>query len=345
MKSNLNKFVIYPEDKLIDCLKKIETNGFGELIVINSKFKLLGSISDGDIRRSLLSNKPLVKNIKSIFNKNPVFLKNTKKNFKAKSFLMSSHINLLPIVDNQMKILKILSKKDFDLTDKKNKNSIVIMAGGKGLRMKPFTNIFPKALLPYKNSTIIEEIINKFMSENFNKIVIPTGFKSNLLIKHLRNEGYHNIKFSRESKPLGTIGGLKLVEKELTQSFFLTNCDTYINTNFVDLLNFHENNKNKITVVSAIQEQKIDFGVCDLDKHKNLKQIIEKPVYKRLINTGLYVLNKNILKNIPKNKHLNTTDLINQCLKKNLKIGVYPIAFEDWKDVGNWGDYNKNISG
>ena len=345
MKSILSKFVIYPEDRLIDCLKKIEINGSGELIVINTKLKLLGSISDGDIRRSLLSKKPIVKNIKNIFNKKPIFFRNIKNDLKAKSFLMSKNISLLPIVNNKMKIVKILSKKDFELTHKKNKNSVVIMAGGKGLRMKPFTNIFPKALLPYKDSTIIEVIIDKFISENFNKIVIPTGFKSNLLIKHLKNEGYTNIKFSKESKPLGTIGGLKLVEQDLSQSFFLTNCDTYINANFTDLLNFHENNKNKITVVSAIQEQKIDFGICDLDRNKNLKKIIEKPTFKRLLNTGLYVLNKSILKNIPKNKYFNTTDLINQCLKKKHKIGIYPIALEDWRDVGNWGDYNKNQSG
>ena len=262
MKSILDKFIIYPQDSLLDCLKKIEANGCGELIVINIKFKLLGSISDGDIRRSLLFKKPLIQNIKNVFNKKPIYLKDSKNYGKAKPLLINNNINLLPIVNSQMKIIKILSRKDFNLKNKKNKISVVIMAGGKGLRMKPFTNIFPKALLPYKNSTIIEEIIDKFMSENYNKIIIPTGFKSNLLIKHLKSKGYSNIKFSKESKPLGTIGGLKLVERDLSNSFFLSNCDTYINTNLEDLLNFHENNKNKITIVSAIHEQKIDFGIC-----------------------------------------------------------------------------------
>tara|TARA_B100000787_G_scaffold167862_1_gene155426 strand:- start:19816 stop:20844 length:1029 start_codon:yes stop_codon:yes gene_type:complete len=338
----LEKFIIYPENKLIDCLKKIDSNGFGELLVVNSKFKLLGSISDGDIRRSLLLKKSLTDNIKNIFNKKPVFLTNIKNIFKARSLLINNNINLLPVVNSHMQIIKVLSIRDFNLTNKNN-NSVVIMAGGQGLRMKPFTNIFPKALLPFKNSTIIEVIIDKFMSENFNTIVIPTGFKSNVLIKHIKNEGYKNIKFSKELKPLGTIGGLKLVEKELSRSFFLTNCDTYINANFTDLLNFHERNKNEITITCAIQEQKLEFGVCDLDKHKNLKKIIEKPTYKRLVNTGLYVLNKNILKYVPKNKYFNTTDLINKCLTNKKKVGIYPITFDDWKDVGNWGDYKKNL--
>ena len=343
MKINIEKFVAYPNNQLIECLEKIEKNGNGELIIIDNNFKLLGSISDGDIRRALLGRNLLKNNIKKIYNKKPIFLSIDKNSSELKRIFEKKQINLLPLINSKNKIIKIHSKKDLNKTDKDNNNSVVIMAGGKGLRMKPFTNVFPKALLPFRKSTIIEEIINKFYSENFKKIFIPTGFKSQVLTKHLKDEGYKKIKFSKENKPLGTIGGLKNIEKSLSSTIILTNCDTFIDINYYDLINFHRKNKNSITIVSGIFNQKIDFGVCEINKRNLVKKIIEKPTEKKLINTGFYVFDKKVLKLIPKNKFYNTTDLINNSIKKKMKIGVYPISIEKWKDVGNWLDYNKNI--
>lgn len=343
MKADFEKFIAYPNNKIIECLEKIEKNGNGELIIINSYHKLLGSISDGDIRRALLGKNLLKNNIKKIYNKKPIFLNLDKNITELRKIFEKKQINILPLINSKKKVLKIYSKKDLDKSDKDNNNSIVIMAGGKGLRMKPFTNVFPKALLPFKKSTIIEEIINKFYTENFKKIFIPTGFKSQVLTKHLKDEGYKNIVFSKENKPLGTIGGLKNIENELSTTIILTNCDTFIDTNYYDLINFHRKNKNLITIVSGILNQKIDFGVCEIDKRNLVKKIVEKPTEKKLINTGFYVFDKKVFKLIPKNKFYNSTDLINKCIKKKMKIGVYPISIEKWKDVGNWLDYNKNI--
>ncbi len=343
MKINFEKFIAYPNNRLIECLEKIEKNGTGELIIVSSDYKLLGSISDGDIRRALLGKNLLKNSIKKIYNRKPIFINFDKNKLEIKKILEKKQINLLPLVNSKNKIQKIHSKKDLDKKEKDNINSIVIMAGGKGLRMKPFTNIFPKALLPFKNSTIIEEIINKFYSENFKKIFISTGFKSQVLTKHLKDEGYKNIKYSKENEPLGTIGGVKYIEKDLSSTIILTNCDTYIDTNYDDLINFHKKNKNLITIVSGIYNQKIDFGVCEINKNNLVKRIVEKPTEKKLINTGFYVLDKKVFKMIPRNKYYNSTDLINKCIKTKMKIGVYPISIEKWKDVGNWLDYNKNI--
>ena len=218
------------------------------------------------------------------------------------------------------------------------------MAGGKGLRMKPFTNFFPKAMLPYNNSTIIEEIIKKFKEENFNNFFITTGFKSKILTKYFSTKKNKNIFFSKEKKPLGTIGGIKKIEKKISDVFLITNCDTVIDLNFKNLIDFHIHNKNLITIVTAISRKKINYGVCKINKNNILKSIQEKPDFNLLINTGFYVMSKKILKRIPTNKYFDSTDLINQCIKRNLKIGVYPIDISKWKDVGNWEDYNKVLN-
>ena len=334
---------VTPDDTMKFCLEKINNTGSGTLLVLNKYKKLIGTLSDGDIRRALLKNENLENNIKKYYYKKPYkVLKELNKN-AVLEILTKKGISIIPLVNQKNEVIKIYSKKNI-LSDNFYPNSVIIMAGGKGLRMRPFTNLFPKAMLPFNNSTIIEEIIKKFKKENFNEIFITTGFKSNILKKHFSSKKYKNIIFSRENSPLGTIGGIKKIEKKISDVFFITNCDTFVDLNYKNLIDFHNHNKNLITIVAAISRKKINYGVCKINKDNNLKNIEEKPSFNFLINTGFYVMSKKIFKGIPINKYFDSTDLINKCIKKKLKIGIYPIGMSKWKDVGNWEDYNKVIN-
>jgi dTDP-glucose pyrophosphorylase len=322
------------------CLELINDSGENTLLVVDKKKKLIGTLSDGDIRRAILKNFDLKNNIKKYYHKKPYKIFKELNKSEILDILIKKQISIIPLVDNENKIIKVYSKKNF-LNNNIYSNSIIIMAGGKGLRMKPFTNLLPKAMLPFNNSTIIEEIIRKFKKEYFNNFFITTGFKSNILKKYLLSKKYKDIKFSKEKNPLGTIGGIKKIEKEISDVFLLTNCDTLIDLDYKNLIDFHNQNKNFITIVSALYKKKINYGVCRTNKNDDLKTIEEKPDLNFLINTGFYVMNKKILKKIPRDKYFDATDLIKKCIKNKFKIGMYPIDMSKWTDVGNWEDYKK----
>jgi dTDP-glucose pyrophosphorylase len=339
------KFLINENSTIKDCIKKINLNGTGSLFVIknNNKPQLLGTITDGDIRRFMLKNQEINTIIKDVYNKKPIILREEPNSKVLKKIFEENNIKIIARVDQNEKILEIFTIKDYRLKNAK-KTSIFIMAGGKGLRMKPFTNLFPKALLPFKNSSIIEEIIKFFKHNGFEKIYITTGFKSNVLKDHLLKNKYKNIYFFKEKKPLGTIGGLSKIKNKITENFILTNCDTYIDVNIKDILKFHEINKNYITIVCSKINYTFDYGICKTDNKGILKNIEEKPTYHHLINTGFYILKKNCLNFIPKNKYFNATDLINLCLLKKKRVKIYSIEKNQWQDVGNWENYYKNIN-
>jgi len=340
MQYEVDSLSVTPNNSIKSCLELINNIGQNTLLVIGKKKKLIGTLSDGDIRRAILKNINLDDNIKKYYHKKPYKVYKELDKNQILDILIKKQISIIPLVNKDNKIIKIYSKKNF-LNENVYSNSVIIMAGGKGLRMKPFTNLFPKAMLPFNNSTVIEEIINKFKKEHFKNFFITTGFKSNILKKYFSSKKYKDIKFSVEKKPLGTIGGVKKIEKEISNVFFLTNCDTLIDLDYKNLIDFHNQNKNSITILSAIYKKKINYGVCRTNKNYNLISIEEKPDLKFLINTGFYVMSKNVLKKIPNDKYFDTTDLIKNCIKRKIKIGMYPIDISKWIDVGNWEDYKK----
>ena len=254
MQYEIDSLFVTPNVSIRSCLTLINNIGQNTLLVIGKQKKLVGTISDGDIRRAILKNVNLDDDIKKHYHKKPYKVYKELHKNEILGILLKKQISIIPLVNKENKIIKVYSKKFF-LNENIYSNSVIIMAGGKGLRMKPFTNLFPKAMLPFNNSTVIEEIINKFKKNYFNNFFITTGFKSNILKKHFLSKKYKNIKFSQEKKPLGTIGGIKKIEKEISDIFFLTNCDTFIDLDYKNLIDFHNKNKNSITIISAIYKK------------------------------------------------------------------------------------------
>ena len=344
---NLNNFLIDEEASIKVCLKKIDDLGYGSLIVVNHKKKFLGVITEGDLRRAILEKNNIENSIKYLCNKKAKYFKDKVDNNLAKNFLLENSINMAPVINDKKEVKHIFFLKDL-LKKKKINNfneAVIIMAGGKGLRMKPFTNVFPKALLPFRQSTIIEEIIDKFEQEGFENFFVTTGFKSGNLVDYLSSKiNIKKIKFFEEKKPLGTIGGIKNFQNKLTKNFFLINCDTYLNLNFKKILDFHLSQKNFLTIIAAFDSFELEYGICNVKQNGELANIEEKPKYEILINTGSYLLNKDCLKYIKKGTFFNTTDLIKKLIINKKKVSVFPIMKNQWKDVGNWKDYNSSFS-
>ncbi len=338
----MKNIIIQKNCSILETLEKLQKSQLKCLMVVDNQNTLLGTINDGDIRRAILKNAKLNYKIIKYYKKKCFYIKKDQiplTNLREK--FRTLDINLIPVVGKNKKVVDYISRiSTKKQTIKKNnkKYEIVIMAGGLGTRLKPYTNILPKPLLPYKNKTIIENVINNFLKYNINKFIISINYK-NILIKSFFKElkPNYNVSYLEEKIPLGTAGVLhKLNNKK--KIFVVSNCDVVIDLDFNDLMKDHKQSKSDITLVTSIQNSRIPYGVCKI-KNDKLENIIEKPEQNYLANAGLYVVNSKIFKLIKKNENLSFVDLIKRAMGKKYKINVYPIHNKSWVDLGQSIDF------
>ena len=335
----LSKYIINDEAKIKDCLKKMQENRQKCVIIVDDQKQLKGTFSDGDARRLMLKNFNLNYKVKNNYNKkNFSFIK--KENYsirKIKNLFLQKNLMLIPIVDSKKKVIDVETWSNFfnkNISRDAKKTTIVVTAGGKGTRLIPYTSILPKPLIPINNIPMIEYVIRNFKKYNYVNFVITVNYKSNL-IKTYFQEKYSNftIDYVEEKKPLGTAGGLKNINN-LSEDFFLINCDTLIDINYDKLLKTHKIKKSDLTIVTCKIKTKSSYGICVVDKKNKLVNFKEKPEKDNLINTGFYVLNKKILQLINKNKYCDFDEIIMKCMKKNFNVQTYEINKNKWKDLG-----------
>ena len=326
-------------------MQRQQANTIKCLIVIDKKDNFIGTLSDGDIRNAILKNKKLNNKIDSFVNrKSCFFYENNYQINELKKILRNKDFPYIPIINSKKKLVNIIDSKSFGgkIIGKTIDLPVVIMAGGKGTRLQPSTYILPKPLIPIQGKAIIEHIIVEFKKYGIQKYYVSLNYKSTLIKAFFSELDLDcKIKFLNENKPLGTAGSLKLLEKNKIESFIVINCDTIIKTDFNEFLKFHKKNKNDISVIGSINRLAIPYGVCEIGKNQKLKKIEEKPKIDFLANTGCYLINKKILKLIPKNKYYDFTDLITSAIKKRYKVGLYPIDKNEWIDVGNLDHINR----
>jgi len=271
------KNIVFENINIKSAMNRLQTTAKRCLVVVDKKNILLGTISDGDIRRSLLKGASLNSAIKNIYNKKPFFI--YEKNFK--SFNYKNKINLLdliPVTNTKKKIIKIIYKNKILNIEKHNelKNiPVVIMAGGQGTRMVPFTKILPKPLLPMKDTTVIENIFQRFINYGCKNFYLTVNYKAKLLQTYIEETKPSKIKlkFIKEKKALGTAGGLYFFRKKFKKDFFLCNCDTLIDADYSHIYDFHIKNNFDITLIAAMKNVLLPYGVCMLDKNHNLIKV------------------------------------------------------------------------
>lgn len=348
LNSTYQYYFIDQNDKINNALSYLNKNKDKCLVVTDKKNKLIGTLTDGDIRRSILKGVSFKHSIKNIINKKPFFIK-LKKSQKNKEINITKNVfknySVVPVVDRNKILIKLITSKLSSYRGKKGikifsqEIPVVIMAGGEGKRLLPHTAILPKPLIPYNGKSMTEHIINNFEDYGFKKFILTVQYKSKLMEAYFSNIfKKKKINFIFEKKPLGTAGSLKKLEKKL-DCFFVINCDTLINCDYISLLNFHKENKNDLTLVASRKVEKLKYGSCEIAKNGNLKKIKEKPEVSFLANTGCYLFNSKILKLIKKNEKLDMNTFIERVISKKYKISVFPIQESEWLDLGTWNKF------
>ncbi len=330
--------------KIIDGIKKLDSAGEKILLITNHQ-KLVGIVTDGDIRRWILKNGDLEANIAELMHKCPRTVK-IGETQKAKKLMQDCLIEAVPVVDNDNILVDIIFWRDLIGSSRKKYENIhipvVIMAGGKGTRLHPYTNVLPKPLIPIGNMTILEHIIKSFQKNGCNNFWLTLNYKKDLIKAYFDNkEKDYQINYVEEKEFQGTCGSIRLLESEMENTFFVSNCDVLLDIDYGELLRFHRESKNEITVVTALRHIQMPYGVMELEDGGYIRKIIEKPEMSYNVNTGIYVMEPTIMNDIPHEGIFHMTDLMNKLIESQRRIGAFPVTEQVWKDMGEFGEMQK----
>jgi len=333
-----------------NAMKQMDITGRKILFVIDKENRLFGTITDGDIRRWILIDGDLNERVEKICNRTPICVKKDISKRELRKKILETGLGALPIIDSEGRIINIFFLNDLIkeelITGKKKADlnvPVVIMAGGQGNRLEPFTKILPKALIPICDKPAVQVIMDNFLQYISGDFYLVLGHKSEMIKSYFNTIAInYQINYLHEGiKPLGTVGGLQLIPKKFAQTFFLCNCDTIVKAKYDDIFTFHKQNEFDITIIGSMQHFMVPYGVMKINAGGELKEIEEKPEYSFLVNTGMYIIEKRVLQYIPKNRCFHIIDLIKRIKKNKHKIGVYPVSEKSWFDVGQWESYKE----
>lgn len=335
----LDKYTISGKATIKDALKKInDISGEAQMLfVLSEKGKVVATLSDGDIRRGLLSGHELFESINSIMHREFQYLVKNNLNIRLIPKYREMGIQVLPILNEDGFLYKILN-----LTKQRSLLPIdaVIMAGGKGERLRPMTEKTPKPLLPVGDKAIIDHNVDRLIQYGIEHISVTTNYLAEQIESHYaqpRNEV--QIQCIREPKFLGTAGAIRFVPKFYNDVVLLMNSDLFTDIDFEDMYLHFIGNDADMSIAAIPYTVSIPFGICDLDG-RLVKGIVEKPTYNYYANAGIYMFRREIIDMIPKNEFYNATDLIDALVKSNKCVIRYPLN-GTWIDVGTMSEYQK----
>ncbi len=334
----MEKLDLYIVDKLQsleETMHVIDRNTMGFAVVCDGR-NFLGIVTDGDIRRYLLSGGNLKQKIYNVANQHPLYVDVTNQS-KAIPLMQHYGFAAIPVINEKNELVNIIMNKPKPMEHiKENLNvPLVIMAGGKGTRLQPYTDILPKPLIPIDGITITEQIMNRFSAYGCNDVYIIVNYMKDFIKAYFKEkEVSQTIHFIDEEHFLGTGGGLKYVKGKIKETFFVSNCDVLITCNYADLLSWHKNKGNILTIVCAKKNLIIPYGTIEINDEQLLLSMKEKPEVNYNINTGVYIIEPEFLDLITNNESIHMTQLIELAMKNKNQIGAYVINEEHWMDMG-----------
>ena len=338
----MNDIYIEEDKSVLDAINLLDQNA-RKILFVHQNHKLLATVTDGDIRRWILKKGDLQRSVKYVANYHPKFLCEEQEALAIRT--MKEHgIDAIPIVDKNHVIKKVVFINDSVQEHGmfKKKIPVVIMAGGFGARLSPYTNILPKPLIPIGDYPIVEHIINRFCLYGCNHFYMIVNYKRNMIKAYFNDiDKEYQLEFVAEQKTLGTGGGLSLLQGKIKDTFILTNCDILIDEDLSKAYKLHEESKNLITMVCAGGDFEVRYGVVNVEDGGALKSIQEKPNMTFLVNTGCYFVEPEVIERMEQNKPVDFPSVIQKYMEEGKKIGVYPVSEDSWLDMGQINELEK----
>ena len=323
-----------------EAMQQINANRGGVLFLVDESSRLSGSLTDGDIRRFLLSGGQLGDPAILAANRSPKVAMTEE---DAVALHRRHHFTAIPILDPSGVVLQVYIGKG---ENKKAKASlrvpVVINAGGKGTRLDPYTRILPKPLIPVGELPIVEHIMREYQSYDCNEFHIIVNYKRELMKAYFSEcDRPYDITWYDENAPLGTGGGLSLLRGKMRETFFFTNCDNLLRANYESMLDFHRKNGNVITMICAYKSFSIPYGIVDMGPNGVIEGMKEKPLFSFLTNTGIYVVEPEVLEDIEDGVPIGFPDVVEKQRQKGRNVAVFPVSETEWMDMGQLSELEK----
>lgn len=329
--STLQASIVTPDTTIAEAVKHMNSE---VALVCDHDSVLIGMLTDGDIRRAFLNGAALDTAVKELMTTNPLTADEDIKPDKILKLMLKKSIRHLPIINKkgQPVALELLKDRlqDEDVAE------AVVMAGGKGTRLRPLTQDTPKPLLQVGEETILDNVLGHLKNSGIHDVVLTVNYLADKIKTHVGNGDDHGLQvnYVEEEQAMGTAGSLTLLQERPKSSFLLMNADLLTELDYRSLMSFHKENKSKITVCVRRHHVQIPYGVIGLgNENKLVKQIDEKPKHEFLVNAGIYILEPEVIDLIPDGDSFDMVSLMNKCIEKNWDVSAFPIL-EYWKDIG-----------
>ena len=333
---------------LIHALRAMDENKVKMLLVFEGE-RFLSILTIGDIQRAIIGNVSLSEPVSTILGYNKKYAHEGESLEAVKAKMVRLRAECMPVLNAAGELTDVLFWSELFGDDNAAQREqihlpVVIMAGGKGTRLRPLTNVIPKPLIPVGDKTILEEIMDQFEGIGCSKFYMSVNYKVDMMKFYLSQlEHHYDIEFFQEDQPLGTIGSVSLLKGKISTPFIVSNCDIVIDQDYRDVYDYHVSNGNDITLVAAVKSDKIPYGVVEAGENGLLTALKEKPETTFMFNTGVYILNPELIDEIPEGQMFHITHLMEKVKARGGRVGCFPVSEHAWHDMGEWPEYLKMI--
>lgn len=341
MQEDFKEIILQPNTSLREAMRVLDKGSLRIVLVCNEASKLLGTVTDGDIRRGLLSDADMQDPVTKVMNSQPTCVQDTASSLQRLKLMQARDLLAIPIINSQGYVVGIETLAQA-LQIKKHDNPVFIMAGGFGTRLQPLTDHCPKPMLPVGDKPMLEHLINQFIAHGFHNFYISTHYLPEVIKNHFGNgsEWGITIQYVHEENPLGTGGALGLLPKNLPDlPLIMMNGDVLTKLNYTQLLSHHKNQKFDATMCVREDEHRVPFGVIETDEQL-IVNMVEKPTYRYKVNTGIYIVNPEIIAAVQANQCIDMPTLLEQNRQLGKRIGTFT-SYDYWLDIGQMKDYQK----
>jgi dTDP-glucose pyrophosphorylase len=348
--NSLERYTVPEDAPLRTAIQAMDKGGIGFVAVVRSDGIVAGILTDGDFRRAMLAGRSLNEPIGKIANQEFVSVAPETERETIRDLFIHKRLRHIPVIEGG-RMVGLIHEDEFFLGEPIRsaerghlEADVVVMAGGKGTRLEPFTTILPKPLIPVGDKTILEVVLDRFRQSGVERFYVSVNHMAHIIKAYFEDKkGDYAIEYLEETEPRGTCGSLVALRGKVSTPFFVTNCDTVIMSDYEAIHRFHTENGSDLTLVASMKHVRIPYGVCTIKDGGELHEIVEKPHYDVMANTGLYILSPRMLNLIPERGKFDMTELIALARQQGYKVHVFPIREAAWLDVGEWDEYRRTV--
>lgn len=341
-RSRLDAILVGPDATIEEVIQAIDRGALSLALVVSADSALLGTVTDGDVRRAILRGVSLSDAGQTIMNSNPVWVTSTTSLRAVGELMRRRSITRVPVVDDDLRVVGLRRIEELiDAPPDTLDNLVVLMAGGIGQRLRPLTVAVPKPMLPIGGRPLLETLVQRFRDQGFSRIRLAVNYLSDVVESHFGDGSSLgvDVRYLREETPLGTIGAISLIDEPIDKPVVVMNGDVLTKVGFASLLDYHQSNGFAMTLCVRHYEFQVPYGVVELDESR-VSAVEEKPVKGFFVNAGIYVLDPDVAAAIPADRRTDATDVVQTLLAEGRRVGSFPLR-EYWIDVGSHADFER----